>query len=500
MKNRSKSKKSKIKKGLKYFLLILLLFVVYLLFNTFNFKSKQLVFELIKPIEIPSSSVANFSKSIQIKTISPENSVDFDSTAFYNYVTYLEKTYPLVDSILEKKTFNTFSFLYKWEGSDQTLKPIVLIAHLDVVPALENNLKDWKEKPFGGKIIDGIIWGRGTLDDKLAVNGIMEAMELLLQENYKPRRTIYFSLGHDEEIGGLKGAKVIAEYLESQNVKAEFVLDEGMAITQKLMPGFDKDLAMIGVAEKGFVTLELAIKIEGGHSSMPKKETAIDVMSSAVSRLKNNPFPSRLSPPLRDFMRYVGPEMDFTKKIVFSNTAVFGGIIKGIYEGSSSGNAMIRTTTSPTIFNSGIKENVIPQIAEASVNFRILPGDKIADVIKHVKQTIADERITINQKDFSSEPSSSSGVNTFGFHAINKTIVQIYPEVAVAPSLVVGGTDSRFFENVSDNIYRFIPFYIHEDNIKSYHGINEKISVKEYENAIRFYVQLIRNGQDKGNK
>jgi len=359
-----------LKKIILLLLGIIFIFLAYLVFNTLNFKSTQVSFKPIDILVISPTSKDNFSKAIKIKTVSHENVEDFDSTQFNNFSSFLKTNYPLADSILEKKTFNSFSFLYKWEGSDPTLKPIILMAHLDVVPVLEENLPDWKENPFGGEIVNDTIWGRGTIDDKVGVIGIMESVELLLNKGFKPKRSIYISIGHDEEIGGLNGAKVITEYLENEKVEAEFVLDEGLSIVQNLIPGIAKDVALIGIAEKGFVSLELSVKLEGGHSSTPEKETAIDVISNAIAKLKRNPFPATISLPVESFIDNLGPEMPFLNRLVFANTSIFKSVIINIYQESASGNAHVRTTTAPTIFNSGVKENIIPQAASAIINFR----------------------------------------------------------------------------------------------------------------------------------
>lgn len=481
------------KKILLSLLLILLVFVSYLLYNSFNFESKQIKSEAINSIAVNQRAVENFRNALRIKTISPENIADFDSTQFQFFASFLKETYPLVDSLLDKKVFNEFSFLYKLEGSEPKLKPIILMAHLDVVPVIEKNLADWKQPPFEAKIVDGVIWGRGAIDDKVSVVGIMEALEMLLKQGFKPKRTIYLSFGHDEEIGGQNGAKVIAAYLKSQNVEAEFVLDEGMPITQGLIPGIEKEVALIGVAEKGFLSLKLSIKLSGGHSSTPDKETAIDVLSNAIVKLKKNPFPAKLSPPVKEFINYIGAEMPFVNKVVFANAGLLEPLILKIYEQSPSGNALVRTTTAPTIFTSGAKENVIPQFASATVNFRILPGESIESVIKHVKNTINDNRIKIKEGAFSTEASKVASTNSLGYQAIHKTISQIYPDVLVTPNLVIGATDSRHFEGISDNVYKFLPIHINKENLKSYHGINERISIKDFENTLRFYVQLLKN-------
>jgi carboxypeptidase PM20D1 len=482
-----------IKKILLTGLGLILIFIIYLLFNTLNFKSTQLKYEPATAFKINRASIENFSNAIKIKTVSPENEIDFDSVQFHKFERFLIETYPLVDSLLEKKTFNSFSFLYKWAGSDPNLKPIILMAHLDVVPVIEANLPDWKHQPFGGEIINDTIWGRGTIDDKVGVIGIMESLELLLKEGFKPNRSIYISFGHDEEINGFNGAQFIAQYLKDKKVQAEFVLDEGGNIVQHMIPDIDQDVALIGIAEKGFLSLELTVKMEGGHSSMPEKETAIDVLSNAIVKLKQNPFPAVVSPPINGFIQNLGPEMPFLNRLVFANKSIFESVITGIYEKSASGNALVRTTTAPTIFNSGVKDNVIPQTASAIVNFRIIPGETIDTVIERVKELTNDERIMIKKGEFISEPSKVSSIDSFGYHTLQKTISEIYPEVLVSPYLVLGATDSRHFKDISDNIYRFSAIKLNRGNIKSFHGLNERLPVSDFENSIRFYYQIIKN-------
>jgi carboxypeptidase PM20D1 len=482
-----------IKKTFFFLLLSILLFVVYLLINTFNFASKQISVEPINRVEINTTAINNFAEALRIKTVSPENLADFDSLQFSKFNTFLKDTYPLADSLLEHKTFNSFSHLYKWQGSDNSLKPVILMGHLDVVPVIEKNIAEWKVDPWAGTIQNDTIWGRGTIDDKIGVVGIMEAVELLLQQNYIPKRSLLFAFGHDEEIGGRKGAVTIAKYLKDEGITAEYVLDEGGVVSDGLVPGMSKEVALIGVAEKGYLSLNLGIRIEGGHSSMPGKETSIDVMANAISNLKKNPLPAKITAPLKEFMDYVGPEMPFTNKVVFANKGILSSLLLSVYESSASGNAMIRTTTSPTIFNSGVKDNIIPLTASATVNFRILPETTTDDVIAHAIRVINDERITIEKGGFVSEPSKHSSPETEQFKAINTTILQLFPEVVVTPYLVVGGTDARHYNEISDHIYRFSPIHLNKANQKSFHGLNERLAVSDFHDAIAFYAQLIKN-------
>lgn len=482
------------KKILIILLLILVILLGYLIFNTLTFNSKQIDVTPAVAIEITPEVKQHMSQAIQIPTISNENPADIDSSAFYRFRDFLKATYPLTDSLLETTYINEFSVVTKWPGSNPNLKPMIVMGHIDVVPVPEENKSKWKSDPFGGEIKNGEIWGRGAIDDKISVIGNMEAVEHLLREGYKPARTLYLCFGHDEEIGGIEGAIAIVEHLKSKGVEAEFVVDEGSAITQGLVPGTNKDVALIGTAEKGFVSLKLSLEMDGGHSSMPAKETTIDVLAEAITKLKKKPFPAILTQPVLDFMDHLGPEAGFMQKMAFANPGIFKSMLISTFEKSKAGNATVRTTTAPTIIHGGVKENVIPYQASATVNFRILPGTSIEEVKEHVKATINDDRIKITEGSFSSEAPGASGTDTFGYQTINKTIRSVFPGTITTPNLVIGATDSRHYYPISENIYRFTPFYLNDESLKTFHGINERISVKDFEKAIIFYAELIKNG------
>lgn len=476
----------------KFLGMALLLFVIFILIKTFTFTSRQLQVAAVSKVDIPDAAITRFSEALQIKTISHEDPADFDSAAFDRFNELLSANYPLVSTSLDRKTFNHYSHLYTWHGTDDSLKPIVLMGHIDVVPIASPD--QWTNDPFSGAVKDGIIWGRGTIDDKFSVIGILESIEMLLAENHQPERTIYLAFGHDEEVGGELGAVAIAKYLADQGVEAEFVLDEGYAITQKLVPGVDPDLAFIGVAEKGSTTIELTVELPGGHSSQPAPETAIDILASGVAALKENPMEATISEAMHGFMDQVGPELGFVNRMAFANRNIFKPIIISTYENAGgAGNALVRTTTAPTIFEAGIKENVIPYNARAVVNFRIIPGQTADDVLSHVTSTINDERVQAKFYGFNTDPSPVSPMDSEGYDIINMTLKQTFDGVLTAPNLVIAATDSRHFTGVSQNIYRFVPYHINDSNIQSFHGIDERIPVEDYKDAIRFYRQLILN-------
>jgi carboxypeptidase PM20D1 len=315
---------------------------------------------------------------------------------------------------------------------------------------------------------------------------------MLLGEGFAPRRTVYLAFGHDEEVGGMNGALAIAETLESRGVEFEYVLDEGGIITDAL-PMVEPPVALIGIAEKGFTSLELSVRTEGGHSSMPPPQTAVGILSAAVDRLQKNPFPAGIQGAAADMFDYLMPEMPFGQRFFLANGWLFGPFIERKIAATPDGNAMMRTTTAPTIFHAGVKENVLPSSAKAVVNFRIRPGETVETVIEYVRSTIGDPRIEITPLTFRSDPSPVSDTESESFATLHRTIRQVFPDVIVAPYLVMGGTDSRYFSSLSPNVYRFGPFEITSDDLGRFHATDERLAVEACGDMVRFYVQLLRN-------
>lgn len=480
------------KKLFNLFLWILVILIAIILVKTLLFRSWQIQTEEVKISIFGDSSMLHLSEAVTYPTISYSVASPVDTAAFKAYLGFVDRAYPLINSKLEKEIFSNFSLLYKWKGENASLKPMILMAHMDVVPAGDTSA--WDIEAFSGKNDGTYIWGRGTMDDKAAMISILEAVEKLISEGYRPERTLYLSFGHDEELGGGRGAKVIANALKERGVKAEFVLDEGMAVTSGMIPMMKKDVAMIGTSEKGYLSVKLSVDMPGGHSSTPERESAIIVLNKAVYNLVNKQMKPSISTPVNDFIRYIGPEMPFYAKAIFANKWLFKGILLKIYSGSASGNALVRTTTAPTIFRSGLKDNVIPTKAEAVINFRILPGETSADVLRHIEKVISDKRVKIEaDRGFISEPAPVSPSDVPGFKMITSTLRQIYPESVVAPTMMVGASDSKNFIVVTENIYRFAPIVINSDDMARIHGLNERTKIEDYIRGIGFYYQLIKN-------
>lgn len=479
------------KKLLGLVLLCILVVIAVVLFRTFTFESKQVT---VDPVELPTVTdavVANLSAAVQIPTISYDDDSKVDLNTFAQLHALIDSTYPLVDSLLTKEKVNEYSLLYTWEGKDPSLDPVVLMGHMDVVPV--DDPTAWEEEPFSGKVVNGFIWGRGTLDDKLSVLGLLEAAEALLARGFQPERTILFAFGHDEEISGHQGAESIAKLMKERNIQAQFTLDEGMVITKGLVPGVEKPVALIGIAEKGYVSLDLKVSIPGGHSSMPDKQNSIAAMSEAIDKLYKNPFPAVVSEPLKQFLAYTGPEMTFVNKMAIANMWLLEGVFVGIMEGSTSGNATVRTTTAPTLFHSGIKENLVPAEATATVNFRIIPGQTPNEVKAYVEKIIDNPNIEVSFRGWANPATPVSSVESDAFKTLQTTIGQVFPDAAIAPNLVLGATDSRYYTDVSDDVYRFLPAPLTGEDLNRIHGSNERIAVEDYKNLIVFYQQLMLN-------
>ncbi|KAM9320484.1 N-fatty-acyl-amino acid synthase/hydrolase PM20D1 [Gastrophryne carolinensis] len=368
----------------------------------------------------------------------------------------------------------------------------MMLAHLDVVPAPAD---DWDFPPFSGEEHNGYIYGRGALDDKSSVIGILQALEFLLKTGYQPRRSFYIGLGHDEEVSGHEGAMNIVEILQNRGIKLLYVVDEGLAVLDGIIQGVKKPVALIGTTEKGSITLNLTVNQPPGHSSMPSAETSIGILATAVSRLEKNPMPNMFGHgPEASMFEHLGREFYFPINVMMANLWLFSPVVSRVLEKTPSSNAIVRTTTATTIFNSGLKSNVIPAVARATVNFRLHPAQTVDEVLDIVRNTISDERVKLSVlNSFNPLPVSPYDETSFGFQILQHTIHSVFSGAPVAPGVCVGNTDSRHFVNLTNNIYRFSPFQLQPQDVSRIHGLNERISVDNLRRLVQFYYQLIQN-------
>ena len=342
------------------------------------------------------AAARHLAEAIRFPTVSYEDPAQRDDAAFAGLHEWLAATYPRVHQALVREAVGGKSLLYTWAGRDPALPPLVLMGHLDVVPVDPGTEGGWTHPPFAGVVADGFVWGRGALDDKCSVVSVLEAVEALLGEGFTPARTVYLAFGHDEELGGREGAKVIAQTLEARGTKRPaLVVDEGGMVADGMLPGVEGPVALVGIAEKGFVSLELSVRAEGGHSSRPPRETGIGIVARAITRLEEQPFPAHLDRPTRRMLQAIAPRLAFPYRVGLANLWLFEPLVLRGLTASPETAAMVRTTTAPTIFHAGVKENVLPIQVRAIVNFRIRPGETRETVAAHVKEIVADPRVEV---------------------------------------------------------------------------------------------------------
>uniref|UniRef100_A0A3Q1BNP1 Peptidase M20 dimerisation domain-containing protein n=1 Tax=Amphiprion ocellaris TaxID=80972 RepID=A0A3Q1BNP1_AMPOC len=393
--------------------------------------------------------LANFKEAIRIPTVS-FSETEINTTALLEFDRFLRKAFPTVfsSSLVHHELVGNYSHLFRVQGSQPDLVPYLLLAHIDVVPATESD--GWEAPPFSAKEMDGFIYGRGTIDDKGSVMGILQALEYLLIKGYAPRRGFYIGLGHDEEVSGLNGAKNIVRILKQNGVQLAFVLDEGLAVIDGIISGLDGPAAL----------------------------------------LEENPMPRLFGlGPERYTFEHLAHKFKLPMKFVMSNLWLFSPLLGRLLERQENTNAFVRTTTAVTMFNAGVKVNVIPSLAEAHVNLRIHSAQSLQEVLDLIHATVADQRVKIELVEgFDPLPVSSADEKSFGYQIIKKTVLDMFPTVTVAPGICVGNTDSRHFKDLTSNIYRNAFFVLFR-----FHGINERISKKNYEEFVVFFFNLIQN-------
>jgi carboxypeptidase PM20D1 len=483
-----------IKRVLLGLLTLVALLVLVVAANTWRHGSRQIAVPPLAPIAVDEKAASeSLAAAVRAKTVSSRDDAALNADEFEVLHAHLQARYPKLHAALKREVVAGLSLLYTWPGTDPAAKPILLMAHQDVVPIAPGTEKNWQADPFAGTIKDGFVWGRGAWDDKANLTAQMEAIEMLVGSGFKPKRTVYLAFGADEEVGGLRGAKAIAALLAERKVTLDFVIDEGLLITDGVLPGLKPAAAIVGIAEKGYLSVGLRVSGPPGHSSIPPPAgtSTIAMMSAALTRLEANQFPATMAGVAREMFETVAPEMSGFNRVALSNLWLFGPIVKKQLEAGASTNAMLRTTTSLTIVNAGNKENVLPGVADATVNFRLLPGDTRASVMAHVKQTVGSERFELSMLPGATEPSKVAPTDSASYRLIERTVRELFPGTIVAPGLMVGGTDSQHFENVSDHIYKFSPVRAKPEDLPRFHGTNERITTANLAEMIRFYHRLV---------
>lgn len=491
----------------KVTLLGLFCLIAIVLINTYRFTSSDMSISIYTNSETPNPNgnvlmtrtkeesaavVDRLSKAIQFPTVSVRGQADANFDAFSDFTEFLEQNYPRVFQELEVTKFNNHGLLLHLQGSDSTQKPILLLAHSDVVPVPNNQKPLWTHPPFSGAIEDGFIHGRGALDDKASLLGLLEAVDWHLKQGSTPTRSVYLAFGHDEEVGGQNGAVAIAQYLETQGVSFEFVLDEGSYITQGLVPNISERVVHIGPGEKGYLSLKITATSDAGHSSKPPKITAAGRVAMAVAKIQSTPFPVDLTY-TAEFVRGLGKDAPFIQRLVMANAWLFEPIAHWIMPPIPELRATMRTTVAPTMLAGSGVDNVLPNHASAVVNYRILPGDSIEQVIKRTRKIINDPQVELEIYGQASEPSKISGTTESGYQLIAQSIQETVGDEAIkiSPMIMIGATDARHYEHLTEQSYRFVGLTLNRELIRGFHGVNEKVAIESYLESIRFYQHLL---------
>jgi carboxypeptidase PM20D1 len=435
------------------------------------------------------------SAAIQIQTISRTPGIVEDPAAFDALHLLLAQSYPRVHASMTRETVAGHSLVYTLQGSDISLAPMVLLAHQDVVPIEPGTEQDWEQSPFSGAIVDGYVWGRGAMDDKGSMIAILEAMEALLAQGFTPQRTVIFAFGHDEEVQGA-GAVAIAAQMQARGQRAWFVLDEGMAVVEDF-PLTDGPAALIGIAEKGYMSVRVTARADGGHSSLPQDDTALDRLSRAILAIRARPFAGGAADgPAAELLRAVYPALGLLERVAIANQWALGGVLNDQLSATPAGAALARTTIAPTIIAGGTKENVLPQEAHAIINLRLHPRDTPESALEHLRASVAGiEGVTIEPEGRPNPASPVSAIDGEAFRLIAAAAAASSPdEAVVAPMLVLGATDSRHFAAVAENTYRFFPMWSRQEDLSRIHGTGERLSIDNLQRMIAFYAQLIAAG------
>lgn len=426
------------------------------------------------------------SRMIQLPTVSAELD-QRGSAPFDDFVTLLADLYPLVHAQLALERITDFGLLLHWKGRSSAA-PVVLMAHYDVVPVDESDA--WTYPPFEGRIENGWVYGRGALDDKGPLLVILEAVENLLAEGFVPERDLYLSFGGNEESYGT-AAQEIARTLRERDIVPWLVLDEGGAVVDAPLPFTTGRAAMVGVGEKGIVTLRLTARGDGGHASAPPTLTAVRRIARAVDRLGPNTFPARTPKAISRMLGLFANRATGVGQFVLRTLATFPVLTARVFATlGGEPAALVRTTVAATMQEGGTAANVLPSQAAATLNVRIALGETVERTVNRVRRRLADPAVTITVVE-GSEPSPESPTDNEQFALIRGAVKEAFGDVATVPYVMMAATDSRHFHRFTPAVYRFAPLEMSAAQRASIHGVDERVEITSLERGEQFHRALI---------
>jgi carboxypeptidase PM20D1 len=429
----------------------------------------------------------NLCELIRCKTVSYADHSLEDDAEFEKLINMLPTLYPNVAKTCEFTRLPDRALLFRWKGKSDGA-PAVMMAHYDVVPVNEDA---WAEDPFSAVVKDGCIWGRGTLDTKVTVNGVLFSADHLISEGFVPECDVYFAFSGGEEVNG-EGAVRIVEYFEQNKIEPAFVIDEGGAVVENVFPGVSAACGLIGIAEKGMMDVKYTVRSNGGHASAPKPGAPVDRLSSACRSVLSNPFKAQLTPPVAEMFDTLGRHSSFVYRVIFANIKIFMPVLDMICKKSGGElNALMRTTVAFTQMKGSAASNVIPPEAYMVSNIRLNPNDTIDSALEHLKKSVNDNSVQISCEN-GMNPSRISRTDCEGWDKVACSVASTWKGCIVSPYLMVQCSDSRHYGRISDRVYRFSAMDLTSEERASIHGNNEKIRLEALDKTIEFYIRLMK--------
>ncbi len=466
---------------------LIVVFLIAILVKAMLFRPKSVSVPPSQEITVDETlAVTHLQEMIRCKTVSHSDRALQDEAEFVKFRSLLPKLYPVIHKNCEYELIGDCGMLYRWKGK-KSEKPTVLMSHYDVVPA---DAEAWKKPPFDAVQENGVLWGRGTLDTKTTLLGVMEASEALMNEGFVPEQDIYFSFSGNEEVAG-DGAPRIVDEMERRGIVPGLVVDEGGAVVEGIFPGVKESCALIGIGEKGIMDLEFHMVASGGHASAPPPHGPVGILAKAVVDIENHPFPYHLTPPVAEMFDTLGRYSSFFYRLIFANLWCFKPILNLLCKKSGGEmNALLRTTCAFTQMEGSDAANVLPTRAKVVANLRIMGGDTTDSAIDHLKGIMKNDAITLN-KIHGSDPSIFSDTSSEGWGRLTTAIRQTWPEAIVSPYLMIAASDSRHYNRISDKVMRFSAMALDSAERKLIHGNDERIPVEKIVRTVKLYKRLI---------
>lgn len=431
--------------------------------------------------------LSDMQEMIRCKTVSYNNPELICEEEFQKFQDLLPQLYPKVHEICERQFLGKKGILYHWKGRNSE-NPIVLMAHYDVVPVKE---EQWEKPPFEAIVEEGVLWGRGTLDTKGTLCGIMEAAEKLIAEGYIPEKDIYFSFSGEEEINGTS-CDAIVDWFAEHKIHPAMVLDEGGAVVENVFPGVVGESAMIGIAEKGYANIELSELSRGGHASTPPMHTIVGELARAVVQVEKHPFKRQLTKPVAGMFDTLGRHSTFLYKLLFSNLWCFEGVLDLVCKLSGGElNAMMRTTCAVTKMEGSDAFNVLPPKASVGMNLRLMGKDTVKSARAYIEKVIANPNIKVTVTE-GRNPSPVSNIDTDEWQNLCQSVKDTWKDTLVTPYLMMACSDSWHYNRVSDCVYKFSAMKLSKEERALVHGNNERVPVETLVKTVEFYVRLMQ--------